>query len=112
MSWRDRLVFGRRGPGYTDQMIFDWWSLVHFTSGFILAFLGAEFLVALAILVLFEFWENSRYGVNFWRTFPDWLPVKIEMIESQKQYQGDSWGNLFFDILFGLAGFYVGGMLL
>lgn len=113
MDWRDRLVIGRRGPGYTDQMLFDWWSLVHFTSGFILALIGLEFLVALALLILFEFWENSRFGVAFWRNISNnrFVP-KIEMFESQAEYQGDSWGNLVFDVIFGVAGFYVAGLVL
>lgn len=114
MDWRERLVIGRRGPGYIDQMLFDWWSLVHFASGFVLALLGLEFLVALALLVLFEFWENSRFGVAFWRSFGDTFgnSTRLDMIQSQSEYRGDSWGNLVFDVVFGVAGFYVAGLVL
>jgi hypothetical protein len=116
MGFRDRLVIGRRGPGYTDQMIVDWWSLIHFTSGLLLYLVGLEFIVALSILILFEFWENGRYGTAFFRNLPDWtgsIPIVSSAldIDGQSQYQGDSWGNLFFDILFGIAGFWAGGLL-
>ena len=111
MTWRDRLVIGRRGPGYIDQMIFDWWSLVHFASGFFLAVLGLEFLVALGILILFEFWENSRFGIAFWRNV-GMNSSRLEMFKSQADYRGDSWGNMIFDVLFGIAGFYVAGLIL
>lgn len=108
-------VWGRRGPGLTDQMIIDPWSIVHFISGTILWFIGFDFYQSIVILIIFEIWENSRFGIAFFNQLPNRLYAlvpagkrnKIEFIEAQKDYVGDSWGNLIFDIIFGLSGWLI-----
>jgi hypothetical protein len=108
-------VWGRRGPGLIDQMIIDWWSIVHFISGTALWILGFDIYQTAVILIVFEIWENSRFGINFFNQLPGriyaLLPfakrAKIEFIEAQKDYVGDSWGNLVFDIIFGLSGWLI-----
>ena len=107
-DWRDSLVWGRRGPGYTDQMLFDLWSIVHFISGLTLWKLGVEPSTAVIILIAFEIIENSPIGTAFFRALPDIIPWggRIAIVKDQGHYIGDSWGNLIFDVIFGVAGFY------
>ena len=105
-------VWGRRGPGLIDQMIIDPWSIVHFVSGTVLWFIGFDIYQTILILVIFEICENSRFGIAFFNQLPNRLYAlvpagkrnKIEFIEAQKDYVGDSWGNLIFDIIFGVTG--------
>lgn len=101
-DWRDRFVFGRRGPGYTDQVLLDLFSIIHFLSGLILYLLGFEFVVAFGLLVIFEVWENSNAGTAFWRKY------MARVFPSQRSYYGDSWGNLIADIVVGVLGYFVG----
>ena len=110
MGWRDALVWGRRGPGYTDQVIIDLWSIVHFISGTLLWKLGLDPYPAFLVLVAFEILENSSFGTAIFRALPDIVPMgkRIAIIRDQGHYVGDSWGNLIFDIIFGVAGYYAG----
>jgi hypothetical protein len=101
-DWRDNFVFGRRGPGYTDQVLLDLFSIVHFISGIILYLIGFEFVVAFGILIIFEVWENSELGTSFWRKYAS------RIWPSQRNYVGDSWGNLIADIVVGSLGYFVG----
>ena len=116
----DFLVFGRRGPGRIDQMIVDWYTIFHFLTGVFLSWTGLfDFYQALTIAIIFEIWENSQFGVNFFRSLPkrltSWWPTDSrgakhqmpDFITSQADYVGDSWGNMIFDVLALLLGWYL-----
>lgn len=105
MAWWNP-VLGRRGPGEIDQVLFDVWTLVHFASGLILWKIGTPANVAFMLLLAFEVFEASGAGkmVFNWLgriKWLQWLPI----IESQKRYQGDSWGNMIVDMIVGILAF-------
>ena len=103
-DWRDMFVFGRRGPGYIDQFIVDFYSLFHFFSGFLLGvWFEDDWLIVLSILVFWEIVENSSRGTRFWR---EWVSLLLPG-EDQTNYYGDSWGNLISDIIIGMIGYWV-----
>jgi hypothetical protein len=108
--WRsERMVWGRRGPGYTDQVFFDVWTLVHLFFGALLWKLGVPPTYAVIILVLFELWENSAAGTAFFRMLPKAVPSLrgFAAWDAQSEYRGDSWGNAAFDILAGVGAYYL-----
>ena len=97
-------VLGRRGPGETDQVLFDFWSLVHFTSGVLLWKIGIEANIALMILIVAELLENYGGGVAVF----NWLGRNfgwIKIFEGQTEYKGDSTGNMVSDIIIGTLGY-------
>ena len=105
MAWYNPVI-GRRGPGQIDQVLFDWWSLVHVASGLILWKIGCPANLAFLLLVAFEVFEASGAGVWVFRQIGkikwlQWLPI----IETQKSYQGDSYGNMVMDIIIGVIAF-------
>ena len=108
----ERWVLGRRGPGSTDQVFVDWWSLVHFVSGAILFLIGFDLDIAIVILIAWEVFENSPIGTALWRGLPRLFPSsKLDMIQSQSEYVGDSWGNMAFDVAFGILGWVIVGAI-
>jgi len=102
-DWRERFVFGRRGPGLIDQFPVDFYSLFHFMSGFLLGMWFDEWYLPFAILVAWEIIENSQRGTKFWREYVSLLLPG----DDQTNYYGDSWGNLITDIVIGMIGYYV-----
>lgn len=108
----ERWVLGRRGPGSTDQVFVDAWSTVHFLSGAILYLIGFDLDIAILILIAWEVFENSPIGTALWRSLPRFFPNSgLEMIDSQAEYVGDSWGNMAFDVVFGILGWVAVGVL-
>lgn len=109
----ERWVLGRRGPGSTDQVFVDWWSLVHFASGGLLFFVGFDLAMTIVLLIAWEVFENSPIGTALWRSLPRVFPSSnLEMIQSQSDYVGDSWGNMAFDVAFGILGWVIVGAVL
>ena len=103
MSWFNPVI-GRRGPGKTDQVLFDLWSIIHFISGILLWKLGIEANWALMILIVFEIFENYGGGVAFF----NWLGNNfgsIKFFEEQADYKGDSLGNVVSDVIIGSLGY-------
>ena len=108
----DRWVVGRRGPGTTDQVFVDPWSILHFVSGAILYLIGFDLDITIIILIAWEVFENSPIGTALWRILPRLFPSsRLEMINSQAEYVGDSWGNMAFDVIFGILGWVAVGVL-
>jgi len=102
-DWRDKFVWGRRGPGYVDQFPVDFYSIFHFFSGFLLGIWLVDWPIALMALVAWEIFENSSRGTKFWSEYMNLLMPG----EDQLHYVGDSWGNLITDIVIGMIGYYV-----
>ena len=104
-DWREKFVFGRKGPGLIDQFPIDFYSIIHFMSGFLLGiwFESDGFFIVLSILVAWEVIENSSRGTAFWRKYLSLLLPG----DDQANYYGDSWGNLITDIIIGMIGYYV-----
>lgn len=103
MAWWNPVI-GRRGPGETDQVLFDAWSFVHFASGLILWKLGLDANVAIMTLIVFELIENYGGGVVVF----NWLGRNfgwIKIFDEQADYQGDSTGNMVMDILIGVSAY-------
>jgi hypothetical protein len=108
----EKWVLGRRGPGSTDQVFVDSWSFVHFVSGAILFLIGFDLAIAIVILIAWEVFENSPIGTALWRSLPRLFPnSRTEMIQSQSEYVGDSWGNMAFDVVFGILGWVIVGAI-
>tara|TARA_B100000579_G_scaffold426027_1_gene432645 strand:+ start:4874 stop:5200 length:327 start_codon:yes stop_codon:yes gene_type:complete len=89
-----------------DQVLFDGWTIVHFVSGVVLWKIGCPANLAFALLLAFELFEASGLGVALFRwigkiKWLQWLPI----IETQKRYTGDSFGNMVTDVIIGLLGF-------
>ena len=103
MSWWNPVI-GRRGPGTTDQVLFDAWSFVHFASGLLLWKLGLGANVAIMTLLVFELIENYGGGVLFF----NWLGRNfgwIKIFNEQEDYRGDSTGNMVMDIVIGVSAY-------
>tara|TARA_Y100001973_G_C5138358_1_gene301550 strand:- start:449 stop:805 length:357 start_codon:yes stop_codon:yes gene_type:complete len=103
MSWYNPVI-GRRGPGTTDQVLFDAWSLVHFASGLLLWKIGLPANVAIMVIVVAELIENFGGGVAFF----NWLGRNfgwIKIFDGQEDYRGDSVGNMLMDIVIGITAF-------
>ena len=85
--------------GEQNVSAFDWWSLVHFMTGYIAAktqlFSLFTFFIAHGI---FEIWENSEHG------------IKTFQRAGSEKYSGDSPYNFIGDTLMAMTGFYVGNM--
>jgi hypothetical protein len=103
MAWWNPVI-GRRGPGDTDQVLFDAWSFIHFASGLLLWKLGLDANVAIMTLIVFELIENYGGGVAIF----NWLGRNfgwIKLFDEQADYKGDSTGNMVMDILIGVAAY-------
>lgn len=86
------MIWGEQNISY-----FDYWSFVHFSSGFIASktklFTPITWLIAHTI---FEIWENSEHGIT---TFQNLGSAK---------YSGDTRQNFIGDTFAAMLGFFMG----
>jgi len=82
--------------GVRNKSLFDEWSLVHFTSGYIIGTMNIVGLIGfLGLHTLFEMWENSEVGIEYLQNF------------GFRIYYGDSKINILGDTISATAGFLV-----
>jgi hypothetical protein len=70
----------------------DWWSLPHFASGLLLGLLPIGWVTCFAALTLYEGFEAALRQVK---------------TEEGGLFEYESWRNILFDIVVGLAGFAI-----
>lgn len=100
--------------GESDE-IFDIWSILHMTTGLIvisilISLLGCKWYVfgtGVILHQIFELWENSQHGIDFWNK-----PNIIKVVDKLPglgftEYAGDTATNSASDTLF----FTFGGMI-
>lgn len=56
------------------KIIFDQFTLLHFSMGVIFYFWGMSLPVWIILHILFEYLENTNYGIHFINTYINWWP--------------------------------------
>ncbi len=86
------------------QYLFDQYSLLHFASGVIFYFWGFSFLISLILHILFEYFENTEFGIRF-------ININLANIWPGGKPKADSYLNQFGDNLFFAIGFICSQLL-
>jgi uncharacterized membrane protein YccF (DUF307 family) len=89
--------------GHSKKTLIDVWSLVHSVWGGIIGTIVwltsplTSFVVVLSAAILFEIFENSKYGITLFK----------ECFSKEEEYNGDNFWNSFTDIIFNMIGWNI-----
>ena len=89
--------------GNSKKSLIDVWSLVHSVWGGIIGTIVwltsplTSFVVVLSAAILFEIFENSKYGITLFK----------ECFSKEEEYNGDNFWNSFTDIIFNMIGWNI-----
>jgi len=81
-------------------------TFVHFIAGVLAALVGISFLFWLLLQILFEAWENSKLGLNFFNSLDPVLQKATGL--TWEPYKGDSLPNSCCDVAAGSLGWALG----
>lgn len=89
--------------GHSKKTLIDVWSLVHSVWGGIIGTIVwltsplTSFFVVLGAAILFEIFENSKYGITLFK----------ECFSKEEEYNGDNFWNSVTDIIFNMIGWNI-----
>ena len=84
---------------HTSQHLFDCWSFIHVIGGIALGLIFNSLIITLILNFLFEFVENTKYGVSFWEIIG--ISSNIDCLNY------DTYINIIGDTICVLFGFYI-----
>ena len=100
--WNNKIISFELNGETTNKTILDIYSFSHFYSGIILNIItNNNLFITLIISILFEYIENSNFGIKKYRSK-----------KKYKNYKGDSFVNILSDIILLQIGFHLSNNIL